>query len=71
MELRDNLVIIYIHRGAPNDIKAILFSDIVKIKKKFVVLQEIDKMGENTNIPIHRIKYIINKKTQEVIYPKK
>jgi uncharacterized protein (UPF0248 family) len=71
IQTQKDLVIIFIHRGAPNDEKSINFSNIIKIQKKFIILREMDKLGDYTNIPIHRIKNIINKKTRKIIYQKK
>lgn len=62
------LEITFIHRGAPNDEKTILYQKIKEIKKKFLVI-ELDNTP--TYIPLHRIKKIINQNTRKVIYVKK
>ncbi|ABR55195.1 Protein of unknown function DUF504 [Methanococcus vannielii SB] len=55
-------VIIYLHRGAPDNKKSISVNNII-INDSFLVFNE-------THIPFHRILEIKNLKTGEILYKK-
>ena len=62
---RSNIEILIEYRNAPLVEKTILFSTIEEIKKRFIVIN-IDSIS--TYIPFHRIKRIINNKTNKIFY---
>jgi uncharacterized protein (UPF0248 family) len=51
-----------IHRGAPGDIKAITSSQVKKVGKKFFVTRQ------DTKIPLHRIKRVVDSKTGKTLW---
>ena len=55
----DQLEVVYLHRGAPNDLKRIYGREIVRIGKPFLSLKEAE-------IPYHRIVRILC--GEEVLY---
>lgn len=70
-ESGSKIQIIYIHRGAINDRKTVLFSEIKDILTAFFTLKSEIFPGEKTNIPFHRILEIKNLETGEIVYQKK
>jgi len=52
----DQLEVVYLHRGAPNDLKKIYGREIVNIGKSFLRLS---LKGEGAEIPHHRIVKIL------------
>jgi sugar phosphate isomerase/epimerase/uncharacterized protein (UPF0248 family) len=54
--------IIFVHRGAPHDLKVVRASDVKEIERSFFIIDE------DTMIPFHRIRAIRNTKTGEDIY---
>ena len=69
-KIRKEIDIIYINRGVPGNQIRINYNEIIKIYpdkfKYFDSISEIYKI-----IPYHRIKKILNTKTEEIIYKKK
>jgi uncharacterized protein (UPF0248 family) len=60
--------ITYRHRGAPDDMKQIFASQIMKLGKSYFTLNE---ESEETTIPFHRILEIRNLKDGSVIWQKR
>jgi uncharacterized protein (UPF0248 family) len=62
-----NYVIIYRHRGAPEDVKKILASQMKSLGKSYFTIQsEIE--GEETVIPFHRIIEIRNLPNDSIVW---
>jgi len=66
-DLRD-YTITYIHRGAVGDIRKIPFTTIKKVGKSWFLLQ---KAGDETLIPFHRVVTVENTRTGEVLWRKR
>jgi uncharacterized protein (UPF0248 family) len=64
----ENYLITYRHRGAPDDMKKILASQIIKLGKSYFVLSE---DSDETTIPFHRILQIRNLKDETVVWRKR
>jgi uncharacterized protein (UPF0248 family) len=65
-ENRENYEILFIHRGAPNDLRSISAKTIVSVRKQSFEYKEND--GSIVYIPFHRIVMIRNIKTREIIW---
>jgi uncharacterized protein len=68
-ENADNYLITYRHRGAPNDIKQISATRIVKLGKSYFTLNE--EAEDETTIPFHRILEIRNLRNGALIWTKR
>jgi len=66
-EKSENYIITYRHRGAPDDVKRIRASRIVKLGKSYFTLQETGASEESV-IPFHRILEIRNTADDTVIW---
>jgi uncharacterized protein (UPF0248 family) len=66
-ERPENYVIAYRHRGAPDDVKRIRASSIVKLGKSYFTIQE-SAASEESVIPFHRILEIRNTTDDTVIW---
>jgi uncharacterized protein (UPF0248 family) len=64
----EDIRIILVHRGAPNDEMCIAFNDIEQIDGNFMLIKNSE--NEEVQIPIHRILEIVNIK-KNIIYWKK
>ena len=67
----------YTHRGAPNDVMEIYFSEILRIDGSFLVIyprieNEMSKfIGQDEDyIPFHRVQLVWNEKTGHIYYHK-
>ena len=67
-KIQDDFVICYIHRGAPGNTRRINFSYIGKIGKGWF---EITEGRDLVYIPFHRIIYVIDTRTNEVLWKKR
>ncbi len=63
----EDFAIIFIHRGAPEDRKTILFSSIVKVGRSWFTYRS---NGGETLIPFHRILEVKNIKTDKSLWRK-
>lgn len=61
--------ITFLHRGAPNDLKTLSANRIKEIKQSYLLFFD-EVHDEEVVIPFHRIRRIINVKTNEVIWEK-
>jgi uncharacterized protein (UPF0248 family) len=66
-ERPENYLITYRHRGAPDDIKRIRASRIMKLGKSYFTIQEAGASDESV-IPFHRILEIRNTAVDTVIW---
>jgi uncharacterized protein (UPF0248 family) len=66
-ERPENYVIVYRHRGAPDDIKLIRATRIVKLGKSYFTIQE-SAASEESVIPFHRILEIRNTADDSIIW---
>jgi uncharacterized protein (UPF0248 family) len=62
---QQNILIFYTHRGSPTGEKILEYGQINEITKMFLIT---DFEGKETYIPMHRVRRVINKATQEVLY---
>lgn len=69
-KIRTNFAITYVHRGAPDDEKTINAMDIKSVLATGFEIYSED-FERVVKIPYHRIKYIVNLSTEEVIYRKR
>ncbi len=61
---KNRFTIRYVHRGAPNDIREILLSEVSHVRKGwFVILGE-----EDSPIPFHRVHEVMDSLTGEVLW---
>jgi uncharacterized protein (UPF0248 family) len=67
-ENREGYEVVFIHRGAPNDLKSISAKAIVRVGQQSFEYKEEEKI---VYIPFHRIVAIRNIKTGEVIWRNK
>jgi uncharacterized protein (UPF0248 family) len=67
---QDHFTITFIHRGAPDDEKTILFKQITKVLAAYFLYKD-DETGEEVQIPFHRIMAIKNTKRGTYLYVKK
>jgi uncharacterized protein (UPF0248 family) len=65
-ERAENYMITYRHRGAPDDRKQVMSSEIVKLGKSYFTLPS--ESGEDVTIPFHRILEIRNLRTNDAIW---
>lgn len=61
--------ILFLHRGAPDDLKKYPADKIKEIKISYLLFLD-DTQEEDVLIPFHRIRRIYNKKTNEIIWEK-
>lgn len=61
--------ILFLHRGAPDDLKTYPADKIKEIKISYLLFSD-DVQEEDVIIPFHRIRRIYNKKTKEIIWEK-
>jgi uncharacterized protein (UPF0248 family)/sugar phosphate isomerase/epimerase len=59
-----NYAIVFVHRGAPHDLKAVKASAVSKVEKSFFIMEE------ETMIPFHRIRAIRDLRSGDDIYTK-
>jgi uncharacterized protein (UPF0248 family) len=67
-QIRNDIVIVYRHRGAPNDERSVNFSEI-NIEGMTITLT--DRNGIAFWLPFHRILRVFNQKTNEILYQKR
>ncbi|MHA1342073.1 MAG: DUF504 domain-containing protein [Promethearchaeota archaeon] len=67
---KDNYIIIYIHRGAPNDERIVNLNEITKVTKDSFCFDDIEYEIE-TCIPFHRIIRIESVDKSEILYQKR
>ncbi|MHA1230031.1 MAG: DUF504 domain-containing protein [Candidatus Helarchaeota archaeon] len=68
-EYKDYLII-FTHRGYPNDKKEIKFDKIVGVKSSYFLYKE-NESSEITHIPFHRILEIIDLKNDKILWKKR
>ncbi|MHA1650534.1 MAG: DUF504 domain-containing protein [Candidatus Helarchaeota archaeon] len=62
--------IVFLHRGAPNDLKTYPAERIKEIKASYIVFYDDEAEDEEVIIPFHRIRRIYNKAKNEIIWEK-
>ena len=62
--------ITFIHRGAPDDLKTYSAARIKEVKSSYIIFVEEEEEDGEVVIPFHRIRRIVNKKTNEIIWEK-
>lgn len=62
---QQNILIFFTHRGSPTGEKLLEYYQINEITKMFLIT---NFEGKETYIPMHRVRRVINKATQEVLY---
>ncbi len=65
-EDREEVEVVYIHRGAPEDIRKIKASDITRVGKGSFILSD----GE-TQIPFHRILLVRDERNGQLLWKKR
>ena len=59
--------LLFIHRGAPGDVKRISMSSIVKVARSWFVYLD---LGSEQFIPLHRVLKVINRRTGDTLWSK-
>lgn len=61
--------IIFLHRGAPEDLKTYPAEKMQEIESSYLLFID-EETDEDIVIPFHRIRKIYNKKTKEIVWEK-
>lgn len=62
--------IIFIHRGAPGDLKTYPANKIKEVKASYLLFLEEEEEEGEVVIPFHRIRRIYNKKSNQIVWEK-
>ena len=73
-DIKDQILIDYIHRGAVEDKKTVKFTQITEIRGNFLIVEnegDQNLTDEPLFLPVHRILCIYNPVTHQIFYTKK